>query len=629
MESSVFQPIVQAWLSAIKSAESDAAPWRGVVDDCRLYYFSFGPIADSDEKIRKLFGKAAAETKPRFNIHIAKSFESVAIYGPALFWAVPERDVVPKKYFEIPPEIVAESPSQELAMLLTMAQQQMASMMPERRLRAALMKEVLNYWPTACGLEAQSRQAVIDAILTGRGILLPQINATDSGLEIGSYHVPSIDFLVDPMATSLWDAGWVAIRTREPRWVVAQRWGLDPEELMPQKEPPKSFADLAWRKLESKNGYDQITYYRIFSRIGIGQRLRGFPQESAELFEGTGDYVYLEVAEGVEYPLNMAHGEYRPAYLQWPIPPVPPYPWPMAILEFYQMPGYPYPIPLIAPAIAELKALDLFFGHILSKLWKQTRDYLAVPVDAADQVRQALREQQDDDDVILPVEVNQRAVSDVLQFLTRPSMASDQWQLLQMLNSLFERRTGLTEILYGATSKQTRSATEAAMKQQYSGLRIEYLTSVTEQWQIACAKLEAALTRRNLDAGSAMRILGPVGGHLWERLVLAQPESAVTDDLEYRIAAVNARRLNRFTELEYLQQFSQIFAPVLTQIAQQTGNTQPLNQILKRWANLVGFDVTGLEYPQSQQQQPQQQPQPQQPQPQPQPPQAMMPQPAG
>jgi len=603
---SILKPIVSAWCECIKKAEQDAAPWINVVDQCRAFYFSFSPIMDSDEKISRLFGKVGAETKPRFIVNLAKAFEAVAIFGPSLFWNIPERQAKPKPLFQIPSEIIGESPSPELQAVLQAAEVEHARLMPIRRLRAYLMERLLNYWPQVSDLARHVRAAITDAILTGRGVLLPQVEfqPQTGTFYIGSYHVPSVDLLVDSDATSLDDAYWIAIRVTEPKWAVAQRWGFD-KSLLDGAKTVKSRVGRTGLYEDTKDQgrtQDYITYYRIWSRLGIGDRMQKVSDSLREVFSGIQDYCYLEIADGVDFPLNIPVPVLSQIDQQtisqmaaWPNPGYRPGAWPVAILDFYSLPGYCYPIPPIAPGLGELKTLQIFTGHLITKIWKATRDYIGVPADAHEQVVNAIKDQSDKDEVVIPIEVHQRAITDLVQFLKRPEVGAEYWQIINSLFQLFERRTGLTDLLYGVQpNTQSRSATDVQVRQTFSSIRPDYMASLVEEWQVNLARIEASLTRTAMRAEHIQPIFGSAASFLWRTIVESHPPTAVLEEIDYSISAMSSRRPSRQVDLENLLQFQQIYAPIFNQLAAATGDYQPLNTLISRWSQLTGFDPSGL-----------------------------------
>ena len=79
--------------------------------------------------------------------------------------------------------------------------------------------------------------------------------------------------------------------------------------------------------------------------------------------------------------------------------------------------------------------------------------------------------------------------------------------MFNMVNELFEQRTGLGELLYGSTRRSMRSAREAEIKDRNSRLRIEDMAMVVEDWQSKVARKEAILARFLLEPEDIAKVV--------------------------------------------------------------------------------------------------------------------------
>ena len=592
-----WRQVTRRWVEVLSRAEQDAAPWRSACDEVRAFYFSFSPT--TDESLIRLYGKAGPETRPRFQVQILKAYEAVSLLGPLLSWSAPIRRVSPKRVF---PQISGIEGLNDpmLMQLLTAASQEDDALMPLRKLRATLIEQMLNYWPARYGLTDLSRMATIDGLLTGRAVAIPVVEVSeDGGIQIGHEHIRADSFLIDPEAWSYEDAGWVAIRVSEPRLVVAERWGIEPELLQrgynasttlgTGKKPIQTEID----KLKAKSERDLVTYYRVWSRAGAIPLTAKMDPDERELWRTLPKKVYLEICDGFESPLNViGYGDDPFAvgqYLGWPIDPVTDNPFPVTCIDFSRMPGYCYPIPPLAPALGEIKALNLLMSHLITKTWRQSRDVLGVPTDAADQVRELL--DGDADEVVIPLDVHQRSVDDQVQFLSRPPVPSEPWRLAETLHRLIEMRTGLNELIYGSTPEsQPRSAADVTIRKTFATLRVDYMASLVEKWQIDLAKIEALATARYLNDVTGTKALGRIGYAIWS-LVNSDPDSWIHSELEYSVSAGPGKVRGRQAELEELNEFMRTFNGAIQQIVTATGSMQPVLAIMRKWSELVGFDL--------------------------------------
>src|SRR5690606_16149091 len=124
---------------------------------------------------------------------------------------------------------------------------------------------------------------------------------------------------IDPDATSLDDAKWVAKLCTHPVWEVERKYGYKPGELRKygNRESAEAQGDLEANSLGSTHrqqgdSSDLLSYYQIWSKGGVGGRYSGMDDEiKSRLEEAVGDYAYIVVAKGVPFPLNARLGKKR------------------------------------------------------------------------------------------------------------------------------------------------------------------------------------------------------------------------------------------------------------------------------------------------------------------------------
>src|SRR4030067_1681005 len=271
------KPIVEGWLGKIDKAISFRTPWKDSADECDMFFAgSTGFLWDPKYK-NKFWSVDDGAIKPKFQITLAKAFELVAIFGPALYWNSPVRTAYPKKSLEIPPEVVTAiggqvqqpgmmgqmnlmGPTAQMDPMAMMAQGQASPMMqmvqgqqqnpmammgqmlyqqammqeqveaPARALRAEMMGRYLNWTPDELRLDYHAELAITQALITGRGLLWTEAYRPPGSQQImvGSFWQHVHNLLFDPDCKELHDAWWVALRCCEPVWQVERDRGLPP-----------------------------------------------------------------------------------------------------------------------------------------------------------------------------------------------------------------------------------------------------------------------------------------------------------------------------------------------------------------------------------------------------------------
>lgn len=612
------RPIATAWMGKIRKAIAHKRPWQEIAEECEAFYSAATGFLFDPKYKHKLWDPNRGEVQPRFRLTIARAFELIALFGPALYWRNPVRTAVVRELPDIPPEVLMGqiTPGNPYAYQAAMAQQmyeaarqQYAQDLPARKARAELMVRYLNWTPSLLELQREAELAVTQALVTGRGVLwtLPYQPPGGRRVMVGSFFDPVENLLIDPDAESLNTAWWIAKRCVEPVWKVERDRGMPPgflaryatsESANTQGETEAD--DLANHHRRSGQTQDLITYYRIWSRCGLARLKELNTELKARVEELTGDYVYLEVAPACPFPLNAAtvlqEGELKEDELarafQWPTPFWTRDRWPCQVLDFYAQPKKPWPIAPLAPGLGELKALQVLFSHLVSKIWMTQRDFIVYSKAATDEVRKILEEGRDLS--FIPLDTVHKSVNEVVQFLQHPPVNRDAFSIMEYLLEMLDRRTGMTDLLYGMQKIQSRSATDVSIRQQATSVRPQYMATKVEEWQSEVARAEAFAVRWYVRGQDVLDLFGQSGAMLWDALITQTPVERTIDEIDYRIEAASTTRPNRDRDLENMQNFLNIFGPILHEHANVTGDVEPLNNLIRRWGKLAQMDVEDL-----------------------------------
>lgn len=517
---------------------------------------------------------------------------------------------------------------QEPMQLWEWSQQQQVTESVAANIRCQLLEGWLNYVPDELpygGLTTHSRMAIIDALVKGRGCLWtsPYIFPGSQKAIVGSFYDTVDNLLVDPDATSMGDAQWIAQRVVAPIHQVEEEFSLTPGSLegkggsvvSPQKMAPIGSTSGGGDERKDKVGRtsELITYYKIWSKCGIGTKLVSHfdPEMKTNLERVSGKFVFLCICSNLTYPLNLPADQLETMAdeevakrLEWPFPSWRDDKWPVSTLDFYPRLNSAWPMSPCAPALGELIFLQLVMSHLADRVVKSSRDFVCVLQSAGEEIEEIIKNGADLS-VIKLTEVHQD-ISKVIQFLHQPQVNNDMWQIVDRVNRLFEQRTGLTDFLMGQPGTQSRSATDAQIKGNNLSVRPDDMKMRVEEFQRNACVLEKQATRWFIQPQDVELLFGQVGSYLWNRYITSQPVEAVFRDTDCTIEPGSADRPNKAKDVENINTLAQFVGPILQQVYVQTGNPQPLNWLIEHIADAHELSLDGFVLPAPQPPQPDQ-----------------------
>jgi hypothetical protein len=626
---SPLRPAVTLWLEKVKKAWEKKAARFGVNADEGVRFFA-GPYGFMYEKegggkefyVNPDSDTAVRPAKPTFCMTVNKVAELVQIFGPALYARNPNRQVNPRRQATIDTDVLqlifnAFPQYQQMLQQLQMGSLQLGA---EDSIRSILLESYLNATPNLLDLKTQSRHAIDEALIKGMGCLWPMVYrppGSDRNV-VGSFFDSVDNLLIDPDATSLYNAKWIARRRCRPKWeVLRERPGIDPNELKGHFETSAATASV---DAQNFDGYmaraqgktaDAVIYWEVYSKCGIGNRLNYVASGGTKPIDDIGnalpdDFVYLEVCQDYHAPLNCPPAmtenvrteqdiEQIKKQFQWPTPFWADGLWPFAPIVFHTIPNDPWPMSHIAPAMGELKFLNWFYSHLAGKVLVTSRDFLAIDKGASQAIREALRS--GGDLTILELQSSLgKSMADLVSFVQHPPMNKDIFTVGQLIEHNFEQRTGLTELKYGISSQQLRSATEAEIKKDQADVRPEEMQNQVEDAMGMLARQEAFAARWHLAPMDVQGVLGAPASFLWQQFVTPSDPRSVMYDLVYRIEAGSVRKPNRSRDAENWTAAMQNLMPFFQQLASM-GLVGPYNALIKEWAKSKDMDPTGLMLP--------------------------------
>ncbi len=611
------RPLVQGWLSKIEASLSCGSrkKWKEVSDEAVMFY-SKSAAAMWDPLYSKKFWRNVKA--PKFRITINKAFELVAVFGPNLMWDMPHRQVTPKKILEIPPESFMALPNGQ--QMVQMLQQRAAMEASQDKLICHLMQTWQNYTPREQqpDLATSNELAVIDALVKGRGCLWPatyKFPGSERNL-VGSFRETPDDLLTDPDSRTLNKCKWIARRHVQAHWEVERRFKLPPGSLKGNATLESAWHyselqgtdDRGTGERQSGKTNDQVIWYEVWSKTGVGSRMTGMPDMLKSRFEDViGDYAYLAICPGCPYPLNCPSDKIRAGAtdedvrhsFEWPVPLWTDGRWPVEVLDFYPDPDGSWPIPPLAPAMGELKFLNFLIPWACNRIYSSSRDFWAVLGQNLDDYKKYLED--GEDQVVFPITPT-GGVTDIrqaIQVLQQPETRLDVWKIIELVSDLFDKRTGLTEFAYGQNEQgtQDRSAETTKARAQAVGVRPEHMQKKVVAWQSRVATVEGMLSWLFVDGVDTKPLLGDIGAMLWDQYIKGGDFELVCRGMNYEIAASSIRRPNRERDIANLQEVISRWLPVAQAYGVQSGDYTPINGAIKQWGDLHDMDVTPLFFP--------------------------------
>jgi hypothetical protein len=613
LEYDFLRPVVAGWISKIERAKEGRSQWMEIAEECTMFYANSAQAMWDPEYSKKFWKNVKL---PRFRITINKAFELVAIFGPNLMWESPHRTVKSKRKLQLPPGIFGADEQGMMAYQQFQQAQQAENARDEAV--AALMSGWLNYTPREMpsgGLEGHSERAVIDALIKGRGCLTPRnYKMPGSGRTLtGAFYIDPYDVLTDPDFNQIDECRWMAIRHVQPHYEVEKRFGLERDSLKNKSTLESSWSHSEWdtdyegdaRRQAGQTG-DNIVWYEIYSKAGCGARYTSMEEGIKNHMENVvGQYAYLAISPDVPWPLNMPTSKFRAGAtdddvrnaFSWPVPLWADDRWPVEFLDFYHDPQSSWPIAPLAPGLGELKLLNFLVSWLANRVWTSSRDFWAVASPHVEHYRDYLMNGEDQQ--IIPTPFGVDDISKAITVLQQPETRQDMSKLIAFVSDMFDKRVGLTQFVYGLNQDgtQNRTAEETVAKSRAVSARPEFMQKQVVKWQGRVAQSEAFVTRWFVRGEDVAPMFGQYGAALWDQLIVNTDVELVTRQFEYTIESASIRRPNRDRDIANFQQIAGMFLPIMQQYGAASGNYEPFNFLMRKWAEYHDADLEGAEIP--------------------------------
>jgi hypothetical protein len=609
------KPLVSGWQGKIELAiKHKKEKYQDTADQC-MYFFSGAVDFMYSRKYQQKYLKGAIS--PRFKICLQKAFELVALFGPLIYNRNPHRACRPHPPNEFGPMDFGDPNDPNVQAMYQQAMIQEQFREATAKTRCAGLEKYLNYTAREQprgGLKQAGENAVTEALIKGRGLLYPAIySRPGSERRITTLEYDTVDrLLIDPDAESpdFGKAMWISRTHITPHWIPERRFSLSFGTLRNKQGMQSAEAQGASKAnpvggLHKQAGrtFDLCTWREIWSTGGVGTRLTGTSKVLQEAFDDVvGDYAYIAIANGYDSPLNApkervqeASDEEVAEMFAWPIPTWADSRWPVAMLDFYRKPGSAWPIPPVAPGLGELTALNIIFSQLLNKICNSSREVIAVLRSAQKEVEAALKGSSER--IVLGIPDIHQDINKLVSYLETPDVSFDMWRILDQLFTLFDKRVGLADLLYGmASGAISRTATDVRTKDEKLSIRPDHMATKVEEWLTEASTLEKLTAYfGGIEGRDVQPLLGDVGAYLWDKhFVNADPE-VILGETDCTIEVGSARKPNKQKDLANLQQLYPAMSQELSKHADMTTDTGPLNYLNTLFGDALEQDMSGLQ----------------------------------
>lgn len=610
----------QCWLRKIKKAEEAKKGFSEIAEMCRQF-FSGSVGFMWEDRFRSRYLKNV--TPPRFRVTIAKAFELVAVFGPSLFWRYPGRVIKSRGVFQPDPSIFGDPEDPAVQQMVMEFQQEMARETSERSTRDKLMETYLNYSQReqpGGGLKVDGQYAVTEALVKGRGVTWCENYAFPGSERVltGNFFDSVDNLLIDPDSKrpNLSDAKWIARRHCDPYWKIERRFGLKGGTLRDRGKHKSADAiaheDATSRPYAStESSGDLVVWYEVFSKCGVGTRERGILPSMHESFESVlGDFAYICVCDGVDYPLNAPKDRFEEAYdeqilemFDWPIPFYKDGRWPCAWLDFYPNPNSAWPLAPMAMGLGELIFLNTMMSVLCERAYENSRLLIAALKGHAEDAVAKIKSGGMKEIIEISSEYAQHSVNDLIGVIQMPEIGFDLFRMINMVSAMFDKRTGLSELLYGMNpgGSASRTAADINVKSEMASVRPEYMSQQVEEWQTEVANLERIAASWTVRGQDLQPLLGNVGSMMWDQLVSNDDPEVLVREMRCTVEANSIRKPNKVRDNENIQRISQFIFPELSRHAQLTGDTAPMNNFIEDLGLAMEQDTSRWAVPDRQQ----------------------------
>lgn len=260
-------------------------------------------------------------------------------------------------------------------------------------------------------------------------------------------------------------------------------------------------------ELTAFSGMNCIEYYEAYSIVALDH------------FQG-GDAlreVYAEQDSPAKY-LFTKEGRFIGA-CDWEVPFFIDGTFPVTILDYYDYPGSLWPVSPLEPGLNYLRALNWLSTLMMGRMRRYMRYLGAIAKSAGEGLSDTNEDQvlMGSDVEMLMLDISAGKIGDFIQ----ESVPNAEWigqglQYRSVLEDRYRKATGAYDILYyGQTDTQSRTATDAQMKDRNSRSRIEDMRDKIIKAETELARKDALAARFLLTREEIGKVMGPESAARW------------------------------------------------------------------------------------------------------------------
>jgi hypothetical protein len=276
--------------------------------------------------------------------------------------------------------------------------------------------------------------------------------------------------------------------------------------------------------------------------------------------------------------------------LQWPIPFwLARNAWPIVRFYFYDKPREVWPVSIIKTAIGELRFINWAMSFLADKAAASSTTYIGVAKAAAASLKAQISTGGGPFQIVEIEEIFGMPIDQIVKFLDAPEFGAELYNVIEKVSANFDKRTGLTELMYGLQNTQARSATEMQIKDQNVAVRPDDMASQVEDALSEVATREIQAARWMCGPDDVRGPLGDAGAWVWENQIMTQDVDQVTRAFDFRVEAGSARKPNKTNKVSQLNELGRTILPTLQGFAQM-GQVGPLNAYTRDIALAMDLD---------------------------------------
>jgi hypothetical protein len=602
--------IVDLWLSHIQVCRDvkERQFGKSAAKIWGFYGKSYKDLVASDGLGERIDADYGFHEKTRIN----KTQEFVSLMLPRIHEKVPHR-VCRSRAQDVPPDLLMHM-QRILGFPIANAGQK-----SEDRVRAWQMERWLNYIPGEYDLFRESRTAIIEALVKGRGVTWSEMIEGPHGRIPATFYDTVDSLLIDSNCLQYRDAGYIVRERIRTVWQVEQDFGIPADTLRGKyqsyQQQAKSRAD-AYRSggnhdTEEK---DLCRYYEVWSRVGFGQWFNDAGdtvKNTMAAVENVGNNVFLAILPGLNYPLNLPEdridqmtAEEIKQRIEWPMAfhAEPVDPWPCTFLDFLPNTENCWATPILEAALPLQVFLDAIYTFCMRRVKVTSRDLMVISKSLSEEIKHIAINGIDLEALEYDGDANE--ISKLLHIVQFPDMNKDVWSIIQAIERKWEQSTGMEPGMYGAEpERQMRSAAEAQSRHVALNSRPDDYAGCVMAWQSRIAAKEGQASRLYVRPETVAPSFGEQApdlsnpqtaatspmSWLWAALVNTDDPAIAAAEVEYTCEAGAGSRMNKQKLVSDAGVLTQQLLPTFMQFAAQ-GNVKPYN-------NLMGLLADAYEMP--------------------------------